>query len=184
MLLILIPCLLASSVLAASEEQCQVGNVTFTGFNINQYVGTWYEMYRIHNADEENYGNCEYDEYFDTGNGINVRSVAYNTRTGSFETSVGTVSLWTDNTFDISYSNDDLWTSHYWVLGTDYKTYSIVRGCLADDNAHPLTWIASRTTSFDDETKQEVNNILEQYGISLDDFEPVTQTDCAKYRSP
>jgi hypothetical protein len=36
MLLILIPCLLASSVLAANEEQCQVGDITFTGFDINQ----------------------------------------------------------------------------------------------------------------------------------------------------
>jgi hypothetical protein len=45
-----------------------------------QYVGTWYEMYRTHNADEEDYASCEYDEYFNTGNGINVRSVAYNTR--------------------------------------------------------------------------------------------------------
>jgi hypothetical protein len=44
-----------------------------------QYVGRWYELYRVHNADEESYDKCEYDEYFDTGNGIGVRSVAYNT---------------------------------------------------------------------------------------------------------
>jgi hypothetical protein len=43
-------------------------------------VGRWYELYRIQNADEKDYANCEYDEYFDTGNGIDVRSVAYNTR--------------------------------------------------------------------------------------------------------
>jgi hypothetical protein len=38
----------------------------------------------------------------------------------------------------------DLWTSHYWVLGTDYKTYSIVRGCLANDKAHRKYCIAVR----------------------------------------
>jgi hypothetical protein len=36
MLLTLISCLLVSSALAASEKQCEVGDVTFTGFDINQ----------------------------------------------------------------------------------------------------------------------------------------------------
>ncbi|KDR09043.1 crustacyanin-A2 subunit-like [Zootermopsis nevadensis] len=183
MLRVLIPCLLVSSVLAASEEQCQVGDVTFTGFDLNEYVGTWYELYRTQNAGEEDYANCEYDDYFVEENGIGVRSVAYNIRTRSFETSVGTVPLWTDTTFYISYSKDELWTSQYWVVGTDYKTYSILRGCLANDSTHPLTWVASRTTSFDDETKQEVNSILEQYGLSLDDLQPVSQGACAEYES-
>jgi lipocalin len=45
-----------------------------------QYVGKWYELYRIQNAGEEEYANCEYDEYFEAEDGIGVRSVAYNTR--------------------------------------------------------------------------------------------------------
>jgi hypothetical protein len=32
----LIPCLLASSALATSEEQCQVGDITFTGFDMKK----------------------------------------------------------------------------------------------------------------------------------------------------
>jgi hypothetical protein len=44
-----------------------------------------------------------------------------------------------------------------------------------------LTWVASRTTTFDDETKQEVNSILEKYGLSLDDFQSVTQEACVTY---
>jgi hypothetical protein len=45
-----------------------------------QYVGRWYEVYRTKNTDEEEYAYCEYDEYSDNGNGIGLRSVAYNTR--------------------------------------------------------------------------------------------------------
>jgi hypothetical protein len=30
----------------------------------------------------------------------------------------------------------EYWTSHYWVAGTDYKTYSILRTCLGGDNEH------------------------------------------------
>jgi len=43
-------------------------------------VGTWYTLYRVQNTDEDDYANCEYDEYFETEDGITVRSVAYNNR--------------------------------------------------------------------------------------------------------
>jgi hypothetical protein len=47
-----------------------------------------------------------------------------------------------------------------------------------------LTWVFSRRTTISDDTKEEVNKILENFDLSLDDLEPVNQVDCGKNDSP
>lgn len=183
MLPILFVCLLAGSQWAAGEDSCVIGT-SFVGLDMKKYVGTWYELYRTANSDESDFKDCEYDKYTLGENGIiEVTSVAYTNSTRGFEVSTGTVPSWTGNTFDIVYGNDVTWSSTYWMIGTDYKTYSIVAGCLDDDYSRHLFWIASHTTSFDDATKVEVNNILAHYNLSLDDMEPVDQSYCVQYKS-
>lgn len=44
-----------------------------------QYLGEWYELYRIPNAAEDDL-TCEAEQLFKTENGIGIQSVAYNTR--------------------------------------------------------------------------------------------------------
>jgi hypothetical protein len=49
-----------------------------------QYLGAWYELYRIPNA-AENDLTCEVQQLFKTDDGIGIESVAYNTRWGTTE---------------------------------------------------------------------------------------------------
>nr|AVA17382.1 putative Per a 4 allergen variant [Periplaneta americana] len=183
MLSILVVCLLAGFQLAAGDDSCQIGT-SFTGLDMTKYVGTWYELFRTPNSDEEDFTNCEYDKYTLDENGvIQVTSVAYTNSTRGFITSTGTVPSWTENTFDIAYGDDETWSSTYFMVGTDYQTYSIVAGCLDNDYSRHLYWIASHGTSFDDATKAKVNEVLAPYNLSLDDMEPVDQSYCVQYKS-
>uniref|UniRef100_A0A8C1ZCP0 Apolipoprotein D n=1 Tax=Cyprinus carpio TaxID=7962 RepID=A0A8C1ZCP0_CYPCA len=64
----------------------------------------------------------------------------------------------------------------YWVLATDYDTYTLVYSC--SDSAGPFyteySWIISRTRTLPKETVSELLDILKSHGISTDSF---TETD-------
>jgi lipocalin len=44
-----------------------------------QYLGAWYELYRIPNAAEDDLS-CEAERLFKTENGVGIETVGYDTR--------------------------------------------------------------------------------------------------------
>ncbi|PSN55861.1 hypothetical protein C0J52_02748 [Blattella germanica] len=168
--------LLISAVLVAGQE-CDVGELDFKGFDPVKYTGTWYEHYRTPNSDENVFIGCEFDRYFESADGIDVISVAYNKTKAGFIISTGKIVSATDNSFSISYSNDPSWSSQYWVIGTDYDTYSIVTGCI-EGSSTPLIWVASKSKLMSAEGENAVKEILQAHGLDFADLEAVDQSLC------
>ncbi|XP_069685080.1 lazarillo protein-like [Periplaneta americana] len=177
MLAALVTLFLLNSVLMVRGQSCNIEPNYFNNFNMLEYLGKWEEQYRNPN-EYERYYTCEFDDYsLSSNDDIAVLSRAYNTSTRRVETSVGKVSAWNNNSFTLSYTTDKLWSQTYWVRGTDYKTYSIVSGCL-DGESSPLTWIATRSKNPSKDVLEEIERVLKQYNMNLNDFERVDHSDC------
>ncbi|XP_069678137.1 apolipoprotein D-like isoform X1 [Periplaneta americana] len=73
-----------------------------------------------------------------------------------------------------------VWSSSYWVLGTDYDRYVVLWGCLVEDTGtiRPLSWVSSRQKNLDEDAMREVEEILTQNGLNRSQYEEVSQTDC------
>lgn len=75
-----------------------------------------------------------------------------------------------------------VWSSSYWVLGTDYDRYVVLWGCLVEETGtiRPLSWVSSRQKSIDEAAMREVEEILRKNGLSRSQYEEVVQTDCPR----
>ncbi|XP_069678138.1 apolipoprotein D-like isoform X2 [Periplaneta americana] len=172
-------CVLLRTVIAGTMQQCPEKNF-MTDFNMTRYVGEWNEILRIPNTLEEGYS-CMMDKFTNSTDGAtNVRSQAYNTTNGVYVFLDGTAAASTPGRFDITYSGDSVWSSSYWVLGTDYDRYVVLWGCLVEDTGtiRPLSWVSSRQKNLDEDAMREVEEILTQNGLNRSQYEEVSQTDC------
>ncbi|XP_049863549.1 uncharacterized protein LOC126358898 [Schistocerca gregaria] len=145
-----------------------------TEFEISKYQGVWYEIARLGEAPFEEGGQCITAEYTVAGdNNVTVHNRLFSTSTGAFNDIIG----WAE--WDDPDSGEAKFTVHfpgvpvtgpYWVLDTDYETYSIVWACReATDETSNITensWILSRSAQLTAEQEQQVNDKLEALGLT------------------
>ncbi|GFG39611.1 hypothetical protein Cfor_02885 [Coptotermes formosanus] len=155
--------LMASLVLGIAAEslladQCPLKEVQ-TEFNMTKYLGEWNEILRIPNIYEEGYS-CMLDHFTLSPDGTTrVHSRAYNVSNHAYVFLDGVVTVSQPGRFDVTYNGTNrlrilqdmatlitvccllataaVWSSSYWVLGTDYSTYAVLWGCLETDGLAP-----------------------------------------------
>lgn len=70
-------------------------------------------------------------------------------------------------------------TTNYWVIGTDYSSYSLVWNCdqITADTYDESVWVLSRTRTMLPESFARIYEIIAQNGIAMDDFRFTEQSD-------
>ncbi|XP_049786988.1 uncharacterized protein LOC126190534 [Schistocerca cancellata] len=159
-------------------QQCSVAVSTcdksaVTEFDTSKYQGVWYEIARLGEAPFEEGGQCVTAEYTVAGdNNVTVHNRLFSTAAGTFNDIIGWAEL------DDPDSGEAKMTVHfpgvpvtgpYWVLDTDYDSYSIVWACREPtdetSNITENSWILSRSTQLTAEQEQQVNDRLEALGL-------------------
>ncbi|XP_049791358.1 uncharacterized protein LOC126198795 [Schistocerca nitens] len=142
-------------------------------FDTSQYQGVWYEIARLGEAPFEEGGQCITAEYTVAGeNNVTVHNRLFSTASGAFNDIIG----WAE--WDDPGSGEAKFTVHfpgvpvtgpYWVLDTDYESYSIVWACREPtdetSNITENSWILSRSAQLTAELEQQVNDRLEALGL-------------------
>ncbi|XP_049939405.1 uncharacterized protein LOC126415640 [Schistocerca serialis cubense] len=142
-------------------------------FDISKYQGVWYEIARLGEAPFEEGGQCITAEYTVAGdNNVTVHNRLFSTAAGAFNDIIG----WAE--WDDPDSGEAKFTVHfpgvpvtgpYWVLDTDYETYSVVWACREPtdetSNITENSWILSRSAQLTTEQEQQVNERLEALGL-------------------
>ncbi|CAD7014849.1 unnamed protein product [Ceratitis capitata] len=151
-------------------------------FKVEPYLGTWYE-YAKYPVFFETGGKCITAEYTLKEDGdVGVVNSMIDTKTKKITDIVG-YAVPVENaklkvTFPVSTSFNA--TSNYWVLSTDYTSYSVVYSCQpSQDDAHSVTvWILTRERQPSADLIAKAENILTQNGVSLSELTVTDQSDC------
>ncbi|KPI92170.1 PREDICTED: insecticyanin-B-like [Papilio xuthus] len=133
-------------------------------FDFSAYQGTWYEMARYPHAGEEGVkGKCTLIEYYMFGNNsgrVKKSHVVDNIQKyveGNLMLA-GPATMMTTLTFGGVSKN-----AYITVLDTDYSNYAIAYSCryFPDGNKHQVrSWIMSRTTTLDENSRAMVDSYL------------------------
>ncbi|KAK9869281.1 hypothetical protein WA026_003033 [Henosepilachna vigintioctopunctata] len=153
-------------------------------FDLNRYLGKWYEQYRYANFFEL-MGKCVTAEYSLNANGsVNVHNAQVNILTGKPKTIDGyavPAGEITEAKFIVNFPVGGFSpNAPYWVLDTDYETYSVVWSC----EKLPLIstrflWLLSREQNASDETVKKMYAVLDKYNIDRSFMVSTEQENCS-----
>ncbi|XP_065361807.1 apolipoprotein D-like [Calliphora vicina] len=146
-------------------------------FDVSQYLGVWYEYAKYPMYFEAD-GVCITAEYTLQPDGnVGVKNSLVNGKSGAAEVINGYASVVSNAklmvTFPVSPAYNT--TSNYWVLDTDYCTFSVVYSCQpsANNQHSTIVWILTRERVPSTATIDTAKAVLVKNNISL---EPLTVT--------
>lgn len=69
---------------------------------------------------------------------------------------------------------------NYWIIDTDYKTYTLVYSCTSvlSITHLELAWILTRQKTIDPEIKDKLFKKLSDFGVKTSNFKPTDQSQC------
>ncbi|XP_074650018.1 apolipoprotein D-like [Tubulanus polymorphus] len=156
------------------------------GFKAAKYVGTWYEFQRYFVAFEWN-TKCGKARYTLKSDGkIKVENSGINSRTGASSHVVGEASAPDPRVpakLEVRFPSGGVFAKGpYWVLDTDYVTYSVVYSCVQTplSLAHAdIIWILSRRRAgLHDGVKHQIYNMLRNRGLRVNYLKVQNQSNC------
>lgn len=135
--------------------------VAVTDFDVQRYLGTWYEIARFDYRFERNINNAIAQYRLDKNGNVSVRNSGYNTKKKKWTSAEGLAKFRDDkNTAALKVSFFKPFYSGYNViaLDEDYE-YALVAGKNLD-----YLWILSRTKSIPENIKSDYLKIAEKAG--------------------
>ncbi len=135
--------------------------VAIKPFNLEKYLGTWYEIARIDFKFEKDLNNTTANYALKPNGMVKVTNKGYNTKTGKWKQAIGKAKFADqENTAMLKVSFFGPFYSGYNVIAidADYK-YALVAGASLD-----YLWILSREKSIPMEVKNNYLKIAEQAG--------------------
>ncbi|KAK7108370.1 apolipoprotein D-like [Littorina saxatilis] len=169
-------------------------------FDINSYVGTWYEYERFPVPYEAliKCGQATYNIIDDTtvsvnNTGIREIKIAGRTLSRYRQSASGTATIPDPSVpakLVVSFGGQILSyfaKGNYWVLATDYTSYALVYSCtsLPFGVAHfDAAWILTRERGVAPEDLGALKDLLRDGGVNPDNFFVVDQTDCTVNSDP
>merc|ERR1719430_367174 len=167
--------------------KCPSKPSTINPFNVTEYLGRWYEQRRLPTFFQLNM-ECvvaDYGEMPDKPGNISV----HNMGTGEDGDSVDILGYaYVPNPnfpgellvkFPASPEGD------YWILDTDYKTYSVVYTCQDIFGVLKLdfAWILSREKNLDADILEKATNILKESGVDTGRLKDTRQNQDCEYKN-
>ncbi|XP_063387670.1 uncharacterized protein LOC134673601 [Cydia fagiglandana] len=153
--------------------QCNESIPVVTGFNIDRYMGLWYDIESYPQEFQD--GTCATATY--TLNGV---VEVYNTQVvnETLDYIYGSAVPDNDNglakllvTFPIA-GTDFSTTSQYWVLDTDYDNYALVYTCdnLSDDSRRVSSWKLSRQKTMSAASETAISAVLDSVQVLSQEY--------------
>ncbi|XP_052817967.1 apolipoprotein D-like [Mya arenaria] len=182
--LALFVCALASTLYSGYTQEVRPGKCKFIttqeNFDIAKYMGTWNDIEKTYFAGQMD-KTCDQAVYTLRSDGkadVLNQDVKPN---GNEENTTGTAYYKDEN--DKSKLTVQLGTSpeaNYWVVETDYDTYSLVYSCtdLEGFARAEIYWILARETSLPEATVNKLKQVLTAKELEYGKFTPNTHKDC------
>ncbi|XP_045776254.1 uncharacterized protein LOC123874798 [Maniola jurtina] len=144
--------------------QCDETIAVVGSFNAAAYLGQWYDIASYNTVFQG--GTCN-SAYYSLGDGVvdvfntQVINQRLDTMTGIAEVVSTDGSAKLDVTFPIVGTNNNI-TTPYWVLATDYQSFSLVYTCVNIDSEHQQVWSwkLSRTRQLTSAAVAAINNVV------------------------
>ncbi|KAJ8315163.1 hypothetical protein KUTeg_007313 [Tegillarca granosa] len=151
-------------------------------FDVNSYMGEWYEYQRFFAIFELGVKCAKADYSIIDESTVRVVNTGFNKWTGKTSIANGTATISDPAVpakLKVKFSRFQP-AGNYWVLDTDYNTYSLVYSCQDLYIAHSeITWILTRDRAgISDDTTNRLYSRLQEYGINPENFRPTDQTGC------
>ncbi|XP_059474892.1 apolipoprotein D-like [Neocloeon triangulifer] len=133
-------------------------------FDLPAYLGRWYE-YKKYFALFQRDGSCVSATYTDNQNGtVGVRNYLVKPDTGEVETIIGYAEVDSDSgegKLLVSFPSVGQYGSPYWILGTDYTSYTVVWACgeVGNDNLQ-YGWLLTRERFPSNETLDLAQQVI------------------------
>lgn len=140
---------------------------TKEGFDIASYMGKWYELEKYPNSFQK--GDCGVAEYVLQDDGIVAVNNTERKPDGFAGTAIGQARDDPSSTdparLQVRFSKWAPW-GKYWVLDTDYTSYSVVYSC-TDYIVRRVEflWILGRKTNLSEATRQQISSLLTNFKI-------------------
>ncbi|CAG9789457.1 unnamed protein product [Diatraea saccharalis] len=142
--------------------QCDLDIPAVSNFDVEKYLGLWHNI-QLYPSEFQS-GSCS-NAYYSIGlEGVDVLNTQVINQT--LDTIIGLAVLDSDDgsgklkvTFPVADTSDTVSTS-YWVLATDYISYSLVYTCIQLENSRLVySWKLSRTKELSLEAEAAINNV-------------------------
>ncbi|XP_013106862.2 apolipoprotein D [Stomoxys calcitrans] len=163
-----------------SDGACPDNVKSMESFDVEKYLGTWYEYSKYPVKFEAN-GKCITAKYTLNADGtVQVKNRLINTKTNTSEDIEGFANLVSPGKLLVQFPVSPAHTvsSNYWVLKTDYDNYAVVYSCnpMGENSHSTIVWILTRERIPRSSYIERAISVLYQYEISL---LPITTTDQA-----
>ncbi|ETN60998.1 apolipoprotein D [Anopheles darlingi] len=142
-------------------------------FNVDAYLGKWYELQRYESEFELNYDCIQVRYGLNEDGSVSVSNSGYNLFNSSTTNALGRAVLSfpdeeiLQGKLNVSFFGAPNDRSNYWVLETDYETYSLVWSCepLEDERSEESFWLLSRTPTLttDRDDLFRIQSIIRRY---------------------
>ncbi|XP_063992620.1 apolipoprotein D-like [Diachasmimorpha longicaudata] len=154
---------------------------TIPTFEVEKYTGKWYEQFRYF-AIFELGGKCVTANYSLNDDGtVKVVNAQVNSLTGSPSSIEGSARIVDANDpgkLEVRFSLSPVKGS-YWILDTDYESYSAVWSCQGFLIANTkFAWILTRDRNPSEAVIDKAKDAFRKYGINVDLFQKTNQVDC------
>jgi len=177
-----------SIVLLATAVNCQVVTwfdgscpqvTTKPDFDIKAYMGKWYESEKYPNSFQK--GDCGFAQYVLQDDGTVAVNNTERKPDGSVGTAIGQARPDPKSTIpghlQVRFSKWSPW-GKYWVLDTDYNTFSVVYSCSSYlINRVEFLWILSRAPELEAGPRRHISSLLQGFKI---DESKLRKTDHSK----
>ncbi|XP_058823273.1 apolipoprotein D-like [Topomyia yanbarensis] len=153
-----------------SIGQCPEHQVV-QNFDVLAYAGEWYELSRYETVNQRG-GECVHVNYTLNEDGsVRVENRHLVPPGGQFELAIGrAVISFPDEVplqgkLNVSFGAMPPTTSNYWVLDTDYTSFSFVWSCfpVSDTIRGENFWLLSRTVDLSASSQSRVDELIDQY---------------------
>ncbi|XP_037954801.1 apolipoprotein D-like [Teleopsis dalmanni] len=164
----------------SGKGACPTNIQVMENFDLKQYLGIWFEQFKFPYFAELG-GKCITANYTLNDNGeVNVINTQINKYTGIINFISGYATITDGAKLKVTFPFGRNATSNYWILDTDYNTYTVVYSCYEakPDTHSTTTWILTRERKPAEETILKARNILESNNIDTAQLEETDQNDC------
>ncbi|XP_072027480.1 apolipoprotein D-like [Amphiura filiformis] len=154
-------------------------------FQVQEYLGTWYEISRYpapfesfdDRCTQAVYSEDERENYIGVYNsGLRPDGSIY-----SVEGYAWIPDPEQPGKLKVTFSGSELFAGDYWVLDTDYDRYSLIHSCQDFLIFHTeINWILSHYRQLDDDTLQTLYNQFADQGVKTKPFQMANQEGCGE----
>lgn len=138
-------------------------NLIIDNFELNKYLGTWYEIARFDHFFEKDLYNVKTEYKLIDSNKISVENLGYDIKKQKTKKIVGNATI-------KNFNKGQLMVSFFWPIRSQYNIilldknydYAVVAG-----NSYEYLWILSRKREINDKLYEEILNKIKKMGFDI-----------------